>query len=331
LAWRNFYQHILEKFLPAYSDADNDALSKVQITGLPKHGNLSLGGVAVTLDQEISSAVLNTLTYTPVNDYSGLDTVYYKVSDQNSYSASASYFHFVISPANDPPVIDVLETEPMKYDIGRELAQIFTSQFSAHEPENDPIASAVVGFRAPNFDSQHDYLEFKNTSGISGSYDPYKGILTLTGTASVTDYINAIRSITYVYYNLDDIVLEPRTVYVTLSDGVAVSEARERVIELEYEFVELDIPNVFTPDGNNKNDLWRITSPTGLQQFADAVIRVFDKRGRLVFETKGFETPWDGRYRGEELPPDTYFYTVDLRYGNVTYKGSLLILKNSEN
>jgi gliding motility-associated-like protein len=48
-----------------------------------------------------------------------------------------------------------------------------------------------------------------------------------------------------------------------------------------------------------------------------------------MFETIGFDKEWDGRYNGELLPPDTYYYTIDLNltYINTNYKGIVTILR----
>jgi gliding motility-associated-like protein len=324
-----------EKFLLAFSDPDNHTLTEVQFTTLPKHGSLTIGANAVSAGQMISFESLSTLVFTPAADYSGPDTVYFKVKDPYSYSADMSYFHFVISPVNDAPVIEYIETEPLVYDIGRELAQIFTTEFDAREPENDLITGAIIGFRPPNFDSFHDWLEFSNTSSISGVYDDLTGVLTLTGSASVEEYENAIRSITYTFIDLQDIILDPRTIFVILNDGVSTSEPKERQIKLIYDFVELEIPNVFTPDGSGGgvegkgNDLWTIRAATGTQQYNDALVRIFDKHGKLVFETIGFDRPWDGTVNGTPVPAETYFYAIDLKYGNVKYTGTVTILRQN--
>jgi len=47
----------------------------------------------------------------------------------------------------------------------------------------------------------------------------------------------------------------------------------------------------------------------------------------VVYEAKGFEKPWDGTYGGKELPVDTYYYTIDLHYNRVRYKGVVTILR----
>jgi gliding motility-associated-like protein len=91
--------------------------------------------------------------------------------------------------------------------------------------------------------------------------------------------------------------------------------------------VALDIPNAFTPNGDSANDTWRIRS-SNINQLDKAIIRVYNKRGLLLYEAVGFESEWDGIANGQRLPVDTYFYTIDLNltYMKQTYKGFVTIL-----
>src|SRR5690606_29577022 len=138
------------------------------------------------------------------------------------------------------------------------------------------------------------------------------GVLTLTGAASAAEYQEAIRSVTYTFANLEDIMLDPRTVYILLNDASSASESREREIRLVFTFVDLKIPQIFTPDGNGMNDVWPFLSEDGLEPWNEATIRVFDQRGSLVFETQGFSSPWDGKKDGTYVPKGTYFYVIDM-------------------
>jgi gliding motility-associated-like protein len=316
-----------ENFILHYSDADNHPLAEVQFTRLPRHGTLLFGSAPMAVDQVVPVGSLGTVVYQPELNYAGKDTINFRVGDSYSFSQSPSYIHFVIEPVNDPPQITFIETQPLKFDIGRELAQIFTSQVMIEDAEGDDIVSAEIGFRKPNFNSNHDLLEFTSTAKIKGTYDVNGGILSLSGTASVQEYQDAIRTITYNFVNLQDIILDPRTVYIQLSDGKATSEPAERVIELIFNFVDLKIPNVFTPDGNGLNDLWPFKTDEGLEPYNDAIMRVFDRRGKLVYEATGFASPWDGKQNGAYLPGGTYLYVIDLKYGKIKYNGSVTILR----
>ncbi len=69
--------------------------------------------------------------------------------------------------------------------------------------------------------------------------------------------------------------------------------------------VHLSLPNVFTPNDDNKN---RIFLPThsGIDQFN---MKIYNRWGEIVFETNLLERGWDGRtFAGKECPDGTYYY-----------------------
>lgn len=67
------------------------------------------------------------------------------------------------------------------------------------------------------------------------------------------------------------------------------------------------IPNVFTPDGNNQNDVWYIPN-SGMKEFH---VEIFDRWGLKVWESSADEIRWDGRsLSGEPLNDGTYYYVL---------------------
>ena len=52
----------------------------------------------------------------------------------------------------------------------------------------------------------------------------------------------------------------------------------------------IQISNVFTPNGDNKNDNWEII---GIENYPKAVLLIYDRWGRLIYEGKGIEG-WNG-------------------------------------
>ncbi len=69
------------------------------------------------------------------------------------------------------------------------------------------------------------------------------------------------------------------------------------------------LPNVFTPNGDNVNDLLK---PFPCPAFVRSVeFRIFNRWGSKVFETKDPEINWDGRNSsGQELPAAQYYYEL---------------------
>jgi gliding motility-associated-like protein len=116
---------------------------------------------------------------------------------------------------------------------------------------------------------------------------------------------------------------------VTFNDGQSVSDVYEKRIELA-ERIGLEIPNAFTPNNDAANDTWRVKVVDGENGgFESAIVRVYDKRGQLVFQATGLDGAWDGRFNGEILPADVYYYTIDLNlpYADASYRGAVAILR----
>ncbi len=69
----------------------------------------------------------------------------------------------------------------------------------------------------------------------------------------------------------------------------------------------LDIPNFFTPDGDNQNDTWSVKNT---EFFPDIEVRIYDRYGRVVANLKAIEG-WDGTYDGKAVPTGDYWYVIN--------------------
>jgi hypothetical protein len=87
-------------FAGAFTDPDaGDSLQKIKITSLPSHGVLRLNGTAVTLNQEIATAQIGTLAYTPDSGYTGSDSFQWNGSDGSLYAATDAAVNLSINAA----------------------------------------------------------------------------------------------------------------------------------------------------------------------------------------------------------------------------------------
>jgi len=84
------------------------------------------------------------------------------------------------------------------------------------------------------------------------------------------------------------------------------------------------IPNGFSPNGDGINDRWTLSF---LQAYPQCKVQIFSRSGIEVFSSTGYETPWDGTYKGDYLPVGTYYYTVDLKNGKRGLSGSITIVR----
>jgi gliding motility-associated-like protein len=87
----------------------------------------------------------------------------------------------------------------------------------------------------------------------------------------------------------------------------------------------LDIPNTFTPNGDNYNDTWVIGN---IDLYPNATVKVFNKWGNELFSSAGTYEPWDGTHHANPLPSDVYYYIIIL--GNPEdnqYTGTITIVR----
>ena len=87
---------------------------------------------------------------------------------------------------------------------------------------------------------------------------------------------------------------------------------------------QLNVPNVFSPNGDGINDTWIIRS---LADYPGCTVEVFSRYGAPVFSSTGYSTPWDGTLKGSPLPVGTYYYIIDPKNGLPKITGNVTILK----
>jgi gliding motility-associated-like protein len=98
----------------------------------------------------------------------------------------------------------------------------------------------------------------------------------------------------------------PETVCLVASNANNCSSTSCYLINVDvFEFI--NIPNVFTPDGNGNNDEFYINS-SGIKEFK---IEIYNRWGIKEFESTSDKIKWDGRSTaGVELSDGTYYYIL---------------------
>jgi len=81
-----------------------------------------------------------------------------------------------------------------------------------------------------------------------------------------------------------------------------------------YDFIvkpvtSIDVPTAFTPNGDHHNDLIFVNG-WGIKKLVD--FKIYNRWGQLVFETNDIAEGWDGYYKGELQPQDTYVYQAEV-------------------
>jgi gliding motility-associated-like protein len=89
-----------------------------------------------------------------------------------------------------------------------------------------------------------------------------------------------------------------------------------------------EVPNAFTPNGDGLNDKLKIISNAGISTLTS--FKIFSRSGNLVFESRDLSIGWDGRFNGNMLPSDIYYWTavyVDRNNQTNSKTGTVLLLK----
>ena len=68
----------------------------------------------------------------------------------------------------------------------------------------------------------------------------------------------------------------------------------------------LEMPNVFSPNGDGSNDVFRPLRESGV----GGVLEIYNRWGQKVFSTEVLDLGWDGRVEGGDAPAGTYYYIV---------------------
>ena len=90
------------------------------------------------------------------------------------------------------------------------------------------------------------------------------------------------------------------------------------------------IPNTFTPDGNEHNQVFLPVFTSGFDPY-DYELLIFNRWGNLIFESHDHKQPWDGTFNNAYAQDGTYSWII--RYGDIEtdkkteIKGFVTILK----
>jgi gliding motility-associated-like protein len=74
--------------------------------------------------------------------------------------------------------------------------------------------------------------------------------------------------------------------------------------------VSQDVATAFTPNGDGMNDVFLVRG-FGI---VNMTLRIFNRQGLLLFESKSQNIGWDGTYKGVQQPMDAYAWTLEVEY-----------------
>ncbi len=92
------------------------------------------------------------------------------------------------------------------------------------------------------------------------------------------------------------------------------------------EEAEIFVPTIFSPNGDNWNDIFRIRGSV----FTNYRMTIFNRWGEKVFETDNYTEGWDGTFRGKDCNKGAYAYIIEgLDHRNRVFKkkGNITLIR----
>jgi len=90
------------------------------------------------------------------------------------------------------------------------------------------------------------------------------------------------------------------------------------------------VPNAFTPDGDENNNIFQPVFTSGFDPFSFNMT-IYNRWGETIFETKNADIGWDGSYDGKLVPQGTYTWAIRFRDSNndkkFEYSGHVLLIE----
>ena len=147
-------------------------------------------------------------------------------------------------------------------------------------------------------------ITLENTGGIS----PVSFVIIPDSSSNTTGVFNDLVAQNYRLFAMD----------------ASSCKSNELLVSLPEPETNMVVYDAFSPNGDGKNDVWNIP---GIVNYPNCSVKIFNIWGVAVFTSKGYGTPWDGKYKGNDLPSGTYYYVIDPGDGSGELTGPVSLVK----
>lgn len=126
------------------------------------------------------------------------------------------------------------------------------------------------------------------------------------------------------------ITVDATGLYSVQVSNLCETETFEYLVQTKSCNCEVSAPNAFSPNGDGINEFFEIT---GTPDIARYNLKVFNRAGKVVYQSNELLNFWDGKINGRDLPAGPYYWSVTLSciQGNSIvdnfFKGPITILR----
>jgi gliding motility-associated-like protein len=218
--------------------------------------------------------------------------------------------------AGGPATTDTLTAQTLTAGASR----TYTVTYS-YGPKNVCRATATTTVQAQNL-AANIISPPNNPNAIYELGDPirFEAILTpptATATWTFRNNNNASRQGNAISYTpqvgveSDTLITFPYTLKIS-SGGCVFEISRNIIIALP----DADMPNLFSPNGDGTNDVFRLAVRNKRKATTDR-LEIYNRWGQKIFESTAPNAAWDGKVNGgDEAPIDVYVYRIFWRRGD---------------
>lgn len=291
-----------------------------------------------------NTGLINPNSYDPIFAGNTSQDIIFTATSPNAGCAASDTFHVQVWPfAAGTISTDTLVCSGLPVQLfvtgGNGLYQWYPAANLSCEFCPDPIASGTgsttyyailldphgcqdtLAVRVENHPPFNLILHNKDTTIYQGDYVELKASGAPFYFWNPTDYLTYSQSNNPISTPYEDI-----TYTVT---GVSLLQGCPQKESVHIKVIQKDvfIPNAFSPNGDGKNDVFRITGRKfdNVQEF-----RIYNRWGTEIFSTQDIRKGWDGTYKGVAQDPDVYYYLIRVAYANgksQLLKGELTLIR----
>ncbi len=101
------------------------------------------------------------------------------------------------------------------------------------------------------------------------------------------------------------------TVVLIATNDAGCSDTTRKVISIEEDLV-FYVPNTFTPDGDEHNNIFKPVMTSGFDPF-NYQMEIYNRWGECIFVSKNADVGWDGTYDEKKAPDGIYTWKITLK------------------
>ncbi|WP_236010735.1 Ig-like domain-containing protein [Flavobacterium chungangense] len=135
--------------------------------------------------------------------------------------------------------------------------------------------------------------------------------------------INLNNASDYFEYSVDGVNYQTSNTFYDVTGGLQTAYVKVKdnlcnINETTQHFIVLIIPAFFTPNNDFQNDFWEVT---GMENYPQAQVTIFDQYGKLLAQLSGSKLSWDGTFNKAPLPSSDYWYVLKIDDTTPLFKG----------